>query len=484
MRRLNKTWSRWALIVMLFPAILSGQGLLLDDEAYNKLPRQPVYGDGSKSENDLLKDKPKIDLRPYCPTPQHQGAISSCTGWAAGYGAMTILESIRQHWNGHADTITASAYSALFVYNQVKAGSCDAGADIGKAAALLCNKGNLRSKEFDRIKNNCDKQPNEDELRKASANRIKDFVTLFSTDDPSQIKIEKTKLSLAQKKPVVIGMLLRNNFQQIRRGEQFWRPDTGDTTFLGAHAMVVVGYDDGKEAFEILNSWGPSWGNGGFIWVKYTDFARFCCYGFQFIPYDDPDQNRPYNARIQLRTPIYNADDSWSFEDEELLFNGKYYELKRGAVPRNYLTQLFFPYITEDAYLYAFSYDASRKIKIHWPRDGNLDAQFSGKNESAIIAFPEIKLAVPAENGALIFESKGADHICILVARQPLERLNKQLQDLQKLPPGDFLKNLYSAFGNDLVPQREVEYMTDMAGFAAFMRKGKAVPVVVRVRVE
>ncbi|MCK6691754.1 MAG: hypothetical protein L6Q97_06575, partial [Thermoanaerobaculia bacterium] len=94
--------------------------------------------DGSKSENDLLKDKPKIDLRPYCPTPQHQGAISSCTGWAAGYGAMTILESIRQHWNGHADTITASAYSALFVYNQVKAGSCDAGADIGKAAALLC----------------------------------------------------------------------------------------------------------------------------------------------------------------------------------------------------------------------------------------------------------------------------------------------------------------------------------------------------------
>ena len=483
MRRLNVQWSRW-IIFLLFPAGLSAQGLLLDDEAYNKLPRQPVYGDGSKSENDLLSDKPKIDLRPYCPTPQHQGAISSCTGWAAGYGAMTILESIRQKWNDRADTITASAYSALFVYNQVKAGSCDAGADIAKAASLLCNKGNVRSKEFDRIKNNCDKQPNEDELRKASANRIKDYVTLFSTSDPKSIKIEKTKLSLAQKKPVVIGMLLRNNFQQIRRGDQFWRPDTGDTTFLGAHAMVVVGYDDGKEAFEILNSWGASWGNGGFIWVKYDDYARFCCYGFQFIPYDDPDQNRPYNARMQLRTPTYDADDNWTADDEEVLFNGKYYELKRGAVPRNYLAQLFFPYITEDAYLYVFSCDANRKIKIHWPRDGNLDAQFSGKNESAIIAFSEIKLSVPSENGALIFESKGADHLCILVSRTPLERLNKQLLDLQKLPPGDFLKNLYSAFGNDLVPQREVEYLTDMAGFAAYMRKGKAVPMVVRVRVE
>ena len=37
--------------------------------------------------------------------------------------------------------------------------------------------------------------------------------------------------------------------------------------------MVVIGYDDGLEAFEVLNSWGTHWGNNGFVWIKYKDFG-------------------------------------------------------------------------------------------------------------------------------------------------------------------------------------------------------------------
>jgi hypothetical protein len=40
-----------------------------------------------------------------------------------------------------------------------------------------------------------------------------------------------------------------------------------------SHAMCIVGFDDTKfgGAFEIANSWGDDWANGGFIWIRYDD---------------------------------------------------------------------------------------------------------------------------------------------------------------------------------------------------------------------
>lgn len=40
-------------------------------------------------------------------------------------------------------------------------------------------------------------------------------------------------------------------------------------TLQGGHAMCIIGYDDDKQAFEVLNSWGSNWGNGGFCWISY-----------------------------------------------------------------------------------------------------------------------------------------------------------------------------------------------------------------------
>ncbi len=47
------------LLILLSPEHTYSQGALLDHAAYDKLPCQPVYGDGSKAEQDVLKDLPK-----------------------------------------------------------------------------------------------------------------------------------------------------------------------------------------------------------------------------------------------------------------------------------------------------------------------------------------------------------------------------------------------------------------------------------------
>jgi hypothetical protein len=36
------------------------------------------------------------------------------------------------------------------------------------------------------------------------------------------------------------------------------------------HAVVIVGWDDAKGAWLVKNSWGPSWGKNGFMWIQYN----------------------------------------------------------------------------------------------------------------------------------------------------------------------------------------------------------------------
>jgi C1A family cysteine protease len=35
------------------------------------------------------------------------------------------------------------------------------------------------------------------------------------------------------------------------------------------HAITIVGWDDNKQAYLVKNSWGPGWGEKGYIWVEY-----------------------------------------------------------------------------------------------------------------------------------------------------------------------------------------------------------------------
>ena len=44
-------------------------------------------------------------------------------------------------------------------------------------------------------------------------------------------------------------------------------------TLLGGHAVLFFGYDDGRKAFNVRNSWGPDWCQGGNFWFPYQAAA-------------------------------------------------------------------------------------------------------------------------------------------------------------------------------------------------------------------
>lgn len=470
-------------LFLLLSFISVAQGLLFDDAAYDQLKRLPNYGSKS-GDSELLANTPKVDLKPFCPMPQHQGAIGSCTGWSTGYGAMTILRAMQRGWAGKTDTITQNALSALYLYNQARIGSCAGGAYISKAASLAKEEGSVLSARFDRFKNNCEIVPSVADSLAALPNRVKDFLTLFSSTTSGPTKIEKVRLSLARRAPVVVGVQLRKNFTACTAVAPYWEPTLGDTTYMGGHAMVVIGYDDGKQAFELLNSWGTQWGDGGFGWIRYTDFARYCTYAIQLVP-GAPSLNRRQglSAEFAATMPVYAADDALSFQPQAFRRNGSYYEPVRGVLPVGSLLRWQLPRVTRRSYLYAISFDVAKKIHVHWPRDAALDDTFLGRNESAIINLSQPNLFLPGEYGALRFGQAGTEYVCFLLSPSPIVDINVLVRRLSG-QRGDFMQRLRRVFGDRLVGEERVRFSAEGPAFTAAVKPGEIVATVVRLNVE
>ncbi len=38
---------------------------------------------------------------------------------------------------------------------------------------------------------------------------------------------------------------------------------------MGGHAVLLVGWDDARQSFEVRNSWGSGWGDKGYCWMPY-----------------------------------------------------------------------------------------------------------------------------------------------------------------------------------------------------------------------
>ena len=74
------------------------------------------------------------------------------------------------------------------------------------------------------VGNNCDTLPAGRLVEKARINNVKDFTTLFDPEDNPDVKVERVKAMLARNKPVVIGMIVLENFLSLKSMDHVWYP--------------------------------------------------------------------------------------------------------------------------------------------------------------------------------------------------------------------------------------------------------------------
>lgn len=439
-------------------------GCLFDTSKYSQVPLKAAL---LTREYKVLP--PRSSLKKYCPTPGNQGDYGTCTAWAVAYAARTIIEA-KQNNLISLQQVNQQAFSPFFTYTIVKFEfdtECTYGAFIADALENMKNIGAVKYNDFKSI---CPTSVPPYLVSKAKNFKIKSYLKLFNNSDNQEnrwLKINAVKKSLSEDKPVIIGMKCPTSFQTAKN---CWIPKENPSEDYGGHAMTVVGYDDAKfgGAFELMNSWGTDWGNQGFIWVRYQDFANFVKEAYEMI--ELPSKNpSPANSLLSVdlsgKLKIITA----SGEEVKAIWNGKCYEIERplkaGTRFRLYLSN------NEPAYVYIFASDKQNHISQIFPHQVGISPALTSKKS---------EVAIPDEGHYLaVDEDRGTDYLCIIYSKEILD-LQSFKNNLEN-STGYFTDKIHHILSSKLVAKQDISYKTNEIAFSAISKGREAVLLTVEI---
>lgn len=207
----------------------------------------------------------RYDLGYYLPPPGAQGKQNSCVGWATGYGLMTYLKARQRRVIPHvgSEPLLDECYSPAFVYNRLN-GGLDRGCSALAALKLLVKEGAPRWKLHPYDEADCSSSPSPEAQADARLHRLASFERVDLRD------ALRSKLSLFDGNPIVIAIPNDAAIQQLGGGT--WRGPAEEGSSL--HCLLIIGWDDERQAYRALNSWGTGWGEGGYGWLGYEAVAK------------------------------------------------------------------------------------------------------------------------------------------------------------------------------------------------------------------
>lgn len=288
-----------------------------------------------------------VDMSSKFPPIGNQGSYGTCVAWSVGYNLRTFLYGID---NPNASLSTQSNQMSpkdLFwaIPDSDKGSSCN-GTGFEAAFDVMLSRGiaTLDNVPYTDM-GDCSYNPQSG--TNAADNTIANYRQI-------SVDIDVLKSYLADGRAISIGARLGDNFMAWNSDAIIDYDTYNDPGMQHAyHAMTLSGYDDSKGsngAFRVVNSWGPSWGNNGYIWVDQEFFVgntgEFCFAAFvadtetanpdedgdgdpdgevtgmdivawELYDYDDEDDTDPltryilYNA-YNLGTDAISASEDWN----------------------------------------------------------------------------------------------------------------------------------------------------------------------------
>ena len=195
------------------------------------------------------------DLRPGCSPVEDQGPLGSCTA----QGGVGVLEFFDRLADGqHVDL----SQLALYYFEREAMGTVDqdSGASareclkqlaIGVPPAALWPYDIARFREA----------PPAEAVAARAGHRITAYYRV-----PALRQLYMAKAALARGLPVMCGIRVHESMMSeavAKTGAVPW-PQAFADKILGAHFIVLTGYDDLLDVFRFRNSWGEDWGDGGY----------------------------------------------------------------------------------------------------------------------------------------------------------------------------------------------------------------------------
>ncbi|GHB55325.1 C1 family peptidase [Persicitalea jodogahamensis] len=480
-------------LFLLFPLLVHSpvyaQGLNFDDTTYEKLPQK--YSARTTGSGQLPI---RVDLSPYTPSVMSQGKLGTCVGFSSAYYARTILEAVSRGITDRAQ-IDALRFSPSFLYNAIKDSTdsqCMKGSLIDDALNYMKEKGvaSFADKGYPEC------EANDPEFTSPDS-QIMDYIRLFGLLE-TENAVATTKKALSEMTPVIIGIQTTPSLQELGflgkiwrwivrlfGGEDdtgLWKPTKSNKRGTG-HAVCVVGYDDDRYggAFKMVNSWGTSWGEDGYFWVTYPDFAEFTKYGYQaYLPIapDSAGVTMAGSVSVQSATFVTDNEVPYVRSVEGKINQGS--ENQEGMVAYTLRdaqrTGSNFKFVAEVdrlAYVYVVAADASElRTEILFPVSGKV-SPIIGANTQMLLPSEDLLYTLVGE--------PGIQYWLFLFSEKELD-IEKYVFDMNEAQ-GNFTNRALTAFGEDLVPYEKVEYDDRKVNFTLRgQHEGHIVPLLISLQ--
>jgi hypothetical protein len=193
-------------------------------------------------------------VRLTMPEAQHQGGEGSCVAFTLMYARSSIY---------YTTNSSLVLFSPEFIFNQITVDQYCNGSALLTGLELLMTKGVCTWATMPYTSSGCTTQPNQIQLDEALNYKIRSYSRIGKTD------WQAIKTMLVNKNPLVIQATIDDNFRNAT-GSYIWN---SFSTNAGLHSLVICGYDDSKNAYLALNSWGTSYCENGYVWIDYDFFS-------------------------------------------------------------------------------------------------------------------------------------------------------------------------------------------------------------------
>ncbi|MEX0814027.1 MAG: C1 family peptidase [Chitinophagales bacterium] len=254
------------------------------------------------------------DLTEHFPPIGDQGQFGTCVSWAVGYNYKTALEAMSNNWGAsqlsQASNQLSPKYLFLKIDDQLKSPNCE-GTNFEPALNVVLNDGiaTVQTVPYQNL-NGCHQSNIQSSWNsEASGHKISNYRRI-SQD------VNTIKNYIADNVPVILGARLGDNFMNWNNDQVISSHSGFNNVGIHAyHAMVIVGYDDSKGssgAFRVVNSWGDTWGDIGFIWIDYNFLINDFCFGQNLYVAADGSGDNPPNVNPNASGVDLAA---WAFQD-------------------------------------------------------------------------------------------------------------------------------------------------------------------------
>lgn len=411
------------------------KGVVWEDDRYDTLPIKINY-------DKLVPEFPSsYSLKQFCPRVVNQGGTNTAASWAAIWYARTILDGVQCKRKGE-QLNTQEAYNNFF-NNRIVQNDCSRAVSLFDLLNTLVTTGARKYNGFETF---CVDSIPPAMLDEAREGRVSGYVRMFNTFDSEKIKVNTIKSAISNGNPVVIGMVAPLSFANA--GE-FWlakeEPDKG----TGGHAVCVIGYDDARQAIEVVNSWGRSWGRDGYTWIRYDELRNFVRYGFELFN----SQYGPCTTRSASATVKFFLSDGTEMKVQSL-HPGEFKLEKSWPTRTNFKVLLR---TEQKGYVYGIFADPTNAIAPFFPWPGQRYA-------NAVTTSP-CTLELPLGNLPFtLTPPAGNNYLAFLFSSTPIDlpAALKKVRDAS----GDFQQKLKTAFrtrtyGQNLQWQTEPRFIVD-----------------------